>query len=255
MTRTFGLIGYPLTHSFSKKFFTEKFSREGIDAQYKNFEIDNIDKLPSIIRENPTLEGLNVTIPYKQDIFPYLDEVDEAAKEIGAVNTIQIEREGEKYHLLGFNTDIIGFGDSIQPLLQSHHTKAMVLGTGGASKAVVWALEKLGLSTVLVSRSPQGERQISYRNLDKNLMEEYTVIVNTTPLGTYPKTEGLPDIPYEFIREKHLLYDLVYNPEKTRFLEKGEEQGAAIKNGLEMLHGQALAAWEIWNRSSLKISD
>ncbi|GET31695.1 shikimate 5-dehydrogenase [Prolixibacter bellariivorans] len=248
MKQTFGLIGYPLTHSFSKKFFTEKFSRERIDSVYENFEIDNIGKLSAIIRENPTLKGLNVTIPYKQDVFSYLDEVDDAAQEIGAVNTIRVEWEGENYRLHGFNTDIIGFGDSIQPLLKAHHKKALVLGTGGASKAVVWALQKLGLSTVLVSRSPKGEGQISYSDLDKSLMTEYTVIVNTTPLGTYPKMEGAPDIPYQFINDTHLLYDLVYNPEKTLFLKKGEEQGAVIKNGLEMLHGQALAAWGIWTR-------
>lgn len=248
MTQTFGLIGYPLTHSFSKKFFTKKFLREGIAAEYENFEIDYIDKLPAIIRENPMLKGLNVTIPYKQDVFAYLDEVDEAAEEIGAVNTIRIEREGENYQLQGFNTDVIGFGDSIEPLLKAHHTRALVLGTGGASKAVVWALQKLGVSTVLVSRSPKGEGQISYRDLDESLMTEHAVIVNTTPLGTYPKTEGFPDIPYQFINDTHLLYDLVYNPEKTLFLKKGEEQGAVIKNGLEMLHGQALAAWGIWNR-------
>ena len=248
MMQTFGLIGYPLTHSFSKKFFNEKFSREGVDAIYENFEIDSIGKLPEIIRANPMLKGLNVTIPYKQDVFAYLNEGDEAAKEIGAVNTIRIERDGDNYRLHGFNTDVVGFSDSIEPLLQPHHKKALVLGTGGASKAVVWALLKLGLSTVVVSRSPKGTGQLSYDDLNETLMAEYTVIVNTTPLGTYPKTEGFPNIPYRFINEKHLLYDLVYNPEKTRFLEKGEEQGAAIKNGLEMLHGQALAAWEIWNR-------
>ena len=248
MMQTFGLIGYPLTHSFSKKFFNEKFSREGVDAIYENFEIDSIGKLPEIIRANPMLKGLNVTIPYKQDVFAYLNEVDEAAKEIGAVNTIRIERDGDNYRLHGFNTDVVGFSDSFEPLLLPHHKKALVLGTGGASKAVVWALLKLGLSTVVVSRSPKGAGQLSYDDLNETLMAEYTVIVNTTPLGTYPKTEGFPNIPYRFINEKHLLYDLVYNPEKTRFLEKGEEQGAAIKNGLEMLHGQALAAWEIWNR-------
>ncbi|GET29527.1 shikimate dehydrogenase [Prolixibacter sp. SD074] len=248
MKQTFGLIGYPLTHSFSKKFFTEKFSREGIDAEYENFEIAHIEKLPEVIRTNPMLKGLNVTIPYKQDVFAYLDEADKAAQEIGAVNTIRIEREGKNYRLHGFNTDVIGFGDSIQPLLKSYHKKALVLGTGGASKAVVWALQRLRLSVVLVSRSPNGAGQISYRDLDENLMTEYTVVINATPLGTYPKTEGAPDIPYQFVNDKHLLYDLVYNPEKTRFLAKGEAHGAAIKNGLEMLHGQALAAWEIWNR-------
>jgi shikimate dehydrogenase len=248
MKHSFGLIGYPLTHSFSKKFFTEKFSREGIDSVYENFEIDTIGKLPDIIREHPMLKGLNVTIPYKQDVFAYLDEVDEAAREIGAVNTIRIEREEGGTRLCGFNTDVIGFGDSIRPLLKVHHQKALVLGTGGASKAVVRALNALGLSVILVSRSPKGGGQINYRDLDKDRMAEYTVIVNTTPLGTYPKIEGFPDIPYSLITARHLLYDLVYNPEKTRFLEKGEEQGATIKNGLDMLHGQALAAWEIWNR-------
>jgi shikimate dehydrogenase len=244
--RTFGLIGYPLSHSFSKKFFTEKFEQEDIAAKYLNFEIDDIAKLPEIIEVNPQLIGINVTIPYKQDIIQYLNIIDDAAKAIGAVNTVKIIRERDGYSLHGFNTDIIGFSESIKPLIKPHHKKALVLGTGGASKAIIKALESMNIEPLLVSRSSKPDC-ITYNEIGSETMAEYTVVINTTPLGTYPKTDGCPEIPFEEITDKHLLYDLVYNPEKTEFLKRGEAKGADVKNGLDMLHGQALAAWKIWN--------
>ena len=244
----YGLVGYPLTHSFSKKFFTEKFSVEKIDAEYLNFEIDTIEKFPALPSTHTNLKGMNVTIPYKEQVIPYLDELDDAAREIGAVNTIRVERTENGVYLKGFNTDVYGFSESLKPFLKPHHTKALVLGTGGASKGVVWALKQLNIEAKVVSRTPKNESQIAYDQLDRATMEAYTLIINTTPLGTFPKVEGCPDIPFEFISEKHLLFDLVYNPEVTEFLRRGKEKGAAIKNGLEMLHLQALKAWEIWNR-------
>ena len=247
MTRKYGLIGYPLTHSFSRKFFTGKFQQETIDAEYLNFEIENIGLLSEVIAKNPELVGLNVTIPYKEQVIPFLDEISEAASEIRAVNTIRVERTSIGTKLIGFNTDVVGFKQSIKPLLKDHHKKALVLGTGGASKAIIFALKELGISSLLVSRNPEGEASISYNDLDPKIMSEYQVIVNSTPLGTFPKTETFPPIPYQLLGENHLLYDLVYNPEITEFLRKGSKNGATIKNGLEMLHLQALAAWEIWN--------
>jgi len=246
MDRLFGLIGYPLSHSFSRKFFTDKFKRENIDAQYMNFEIDNISRLPEIIKDNARLEGINVTIPYKEDVLKYLDYTDDSAREIGAVNTIKIIRRGENTYLYGYNTDITGFAVSIKPLIKAHHKKALVLGTGGASKAVVQALRNMDIEPLLVSRS-QRAGCITYNEITSDIMDEYTVLVNTTPLGTYPDTKGCPDIPFEKLSGKHLLYDLVYNPAATEFLKRGESKGAEIKNGLDMLHEQALAAWEIWN--------
>jgi shikimate dehydrogenase len=247
MTRKYGLIGYPLTHSFSRRFFTEKFQKETIDAEYLNFEIESAGLLIEVIAQNPGLVGLNVTIPYKEQVIPFLDEINDAASEIRAVNTIRIERSSTGTKLIGFNTDVVGFMQSIKPLLRDHHKKALVLGTGGASKAVIYALKESGISSLLVSRKPVGEVSISYNDLDLKIMSEYQIIVNTTPLGTFPKTETYPPIPYQFVGENHLLYDLVYNPEMTEFLRKGSKNGATIKNGLEMLHLQALAAWEIWN--------
>ena len=248
MKRRFGLIGYPLSHSFSRKFFSDKFSNEGIDAEYLNYEIDNIDLLPEIIASDPDLKGLNVTIPYKEQVIKLLDKVDEAAAEIKAVNTIKINRNGDHLSLEGFNTDIIGFRDSIKPLLQKCHHKALILGSGGASKAIIRVLTDLGLETMIVSRNPQYKGEISYTDLDEDVLENYKVIVNTSPIGTFPKVEGCPAIPFEFINEQHLLYDLVYNPSETEFLKQAKIRGASIKNGLEMLHLQALASWEIWNR-------
>ncbi len=248
MKQRFGLIGYPLTHSFSKKFFTEKFSTEGIDAEYLNYEIDNVDVLPQIISSDSSLKGLNVTIPYKQQVIKFLDKTDEEADEISAVNTIRIIREDGHIFLEGYNTDIYGFRESIRPLLQKYHHKALILGSGGASKAIIKVLSDLGLETITVSRNPEFKDEISYDDLDEGVMESYKVIVNTTPIGTFPKVEGCPAIPFEYINDQHLLYDLVYNPSVTEFMKQGQLRGATVKNGLEMLHLQALASWEIWNR-------
>ncbi len=250
MKRKFGLIGFPLSHSFSRKFFTEKFLDEGIDAEYLNFELDNISQLSHVIASHPALKGLNVTIPYKEQVIKYLDSMDESAAVIHAVNTIKILRSGHHVSLHGYNTDIHGFQESIRPLLQKYHHKALVLGTGGASKAVVKALENLKIDTILVSRNPEEKGELSYNDLDEDVMDNYNIIVNTTPIGTYPNIEGCPAIPFELITPKHLLFDLIYNPEVTEFLKQGKKRGATIKNGLEMLHLQALASWEIWNQKA-----
>jgi shikimate dehydrogenase len=244
--RQYGLIGFPLSHSFSKRFFTQYFADHSIDAEYLNFEISEIAMLPAIIIEHPNLVGFNVTIPYKEAVIPYLDSCEAKAAAIQAVNTVKIDRTGGKISLKGFNTDLIGFRNSILPLLKSHHKKALVLGTGGASKAIVATLNDLSISTQLVSREAKAGVSISYRQLTKAIMQECTVVVNTTPLGTYPKTETFPEIPYEFLTGKHLLFDLVYNPAITQFLQKGADHGAATKNGSDMLELQALAAWRIW---------
>jgi shikimate dehydrogenase len=248
MKRKFGLIGYPLTHSFSGKFFNEKFRNEGIDAEYLNFELENILQLPHLIGSHPDLEGINVTIPYKEEVIKFLDHINETAAQIQAVNTIRINRSGHHVSLHGFNTDIYGFQESIKPLLQKYQNKALVLGTGGASKAVVKALMNLGIDSILVSRNPEWRGEISYNDLDEDVMTSYKIIINTTPIGTYPNTEGCPAIPFEFITSKHLLFDLIYNPEVTEFLNQGKLRGATVTNGLGMLHLQALASWEIWNK-------
>lgn len=238
----YGIIGNPLGHSFSKGFFTEKFAREGIDAEYLNFQISEIGKLTEVLRENPELRGINVTLPYKTEIIPFLDELSDEAREIGAVNVVQI-RNG---HLKGFNSDIIGFTRSIQPLLKSHHQKALILGTGGASRAIRVGLTRLGLEWKYVSRTPH-EGMITYEDITAETLREYEVIVNCSPVGMFPKVDGCPAIPYEFLTPDNLLYDLVYNPETTLFMKKGALQGAVVKNGLEMLHLQAIASWEFWN--------
>ena len=242
---TYGLIGYPLGHSFSRGYFTDYFSREGIDAEYKNFEIPRIEEITEVLREEHTLRGFNVTIPYKQQVFAYLDELDGAASAIGAVNVVKVVRHNGCLALKGYNTDHIGFADSIRPLLKPHHTHALILGTGGASKAVDYALQQMGLETLFVSRSAR-EGIVTYDELTPEMMVQYTVIVNTTPLGMHPKTDACPPLDYTQIGNKHLLYDVVYNPEKTLFLQHGEERGATISNGMEMLIGQAKAAWHIW---------
>ena len=287
----FGLIGYPLGHSFSKGYFTEKFAREGIDAQYLNFEIPDATMLLDVIRDNPELRGLNVTLPHKQAVIPLLDELSDEAREIGAVNVIKIDppqpslkgrengdvaghrsllRDGWGGSLKGFNSDIIGFMESIKPLLQPWHKKALVLGTGGASKAICVGLKRLGIEWRYVSRNGgQGARSkeqentscpnnplapcplplapLNYSDLTPEVMAEYTVIVNCTPVGMFPKVDAAPAIPYELLTPRHLLFDCVYNPEDTLFLKRGREQGATGKNGLEMLHLQAEASWKFWN--------
>ena len=242
----YGLIGYPLGHSFSRDFFNEKFRNEGIDAEYVNFEIPDISRFPEILTENPDLRGLNVTIPYKEKIISYMDTLSEEARQIGAVNVVRVsERKGQTY-LKGFNSDVIGFTRSIEPLLEPKHKKALILGTGGASKAIRYGLEQLGLEYRLVSRTPR-EGVWSYNQLTPETMQEYTVIVNCTPVGMYPHPDTCPPLPYEAIGHDHLLYDLVYNPEETLFLRKGRGQGAITKNGLEMLLLQAYAGWEFWH--------
>jgi len=246
--KKFGLIGYPLSHSFSKKYFNDKFRNENIDnCQYLNFPIDTIEKLPSLISGNKDLNGLNVTIPYKEKVIKYLYKIDDTAKEIGAVNTIKIDRISDKYALAGFNTDAYGFQNSILPHLKDIHKKAIILGTGGASKAIAYVFDKLHIEYIFVSRNPRMSNHISYDMLDKKLMDEHKIIVNTSPVGTYPDIGKCPDIPYEYITDNHLLYDLIYNPEISKFLENGSLNGAKIINGLLMLHLQAEKAWEIWN--------
>ena len=238
----YGIIGYPLGHSFSRGFFTEKVAREGIDAQYLNFEIPDVAMLRNVLRDNPELRGLNVTLPHKQAVIPLLDELSDEAREIGAVNVIRV-RDGK---LKGFNSDIIGFTESIKPLLKPHHKKAIVLGTGGASKAICVGLKRLGIEWKYVSRTPH-EGMLTYSDLAPEVMEEYTVIVNCSPVGMFPKVDEAPAIPYELLTPKHLLFDCVYNPEDTLFLKRGRERGAMGKNGLEMLHLQAIASWRFWN--------
>ena len=245
---TYGLIGYPLGHSFSRKFFTEKFEKEGIDAQYLNFEIPSIEEFPEVIKNHPELRGLNVTIPYKQQVMQYLDDISEEAKAIGAVNVVkcQLSTVNCQPHLTGYNSDVIGFVESIKPLLQPHHKKALILGTGGASKAIRYGLEKkLGLDTLFVSRSAR-EGIITYEDVTAEVLKEYEVIVNCSPVGMFPHVDECPALPYEAMNENNLLYDLVYNPLETLFMKKGAAQGATVKNGLEMLHLQAIASWEFW---------
>lgn len=247
--RTFGLIGYPLSHSFSKKYFTEKFEQERIPkCTYELFPIEKVALVEALIHENKSLEGLNVTIPYKVSVLPYLNEVEEAAAAIGAVNCIAIEHQDRaEPYLKGFNTDAYGFEESLKPFLLPHHQKALVFGNGGAAKAVKYVLQKLGISYLSVVRSPAADA-ILYPMVTQKLLEEYTVLINTTPLGTSPNVDSCPPIPYQFLSSQHLAYDLVYNPEETLFLRQSKAQGAKIKNGLEMLKLQAERSWFIWNQ-------
>ncbi len=243
--RVFGLIGYPLSHSFSKGFFADKFRQEGVsDCIYENFPLDDISQFPALLEQQPDLCGLNVTIPYKEAVLPFLDELSPAAEQIKAVNCIQFH-EGTK---IGFNTDVTGFKRSLQPLLKPHHTHALVLGTGGAAKAVMFVLQELNIPHAVVSRS-SAPGTLTYEALDKDIMEGHTIIINTSPLGMHPQVETAPAIPYELIGKRHLLYDLIYNPAETLFLQKGAARGATIKNGHEMLVLQAEASWDIWNQS------
>lgn len=238
----YGIIGFPLGHSFSRAFFTEKFQKEYLAAEYVNFEIPSANMLPEIVRNNPQLKGLNVTLPYKEAVIPMLDELSDEAREIGAVNVIQV-RGGR---LKGFNSDIIGFMDSIRPLLKPWHQHALILGTGGASRAIRVGLQRLGLDWTYVSRTP-AQGRLTYSDLTQEVMSHYQVIVNCSPVGMFPHVDTCPDIPYHLLTDKHLLYDLVYNPQEPLFLKRGAERGAVVKNGLEMLHLQALASWDFWH--------
>lgn len=243
----YGLIGYPLGHSFSKNYFNEKFENENIDAEYINFEIPTIDALPEVLATNPELRGLNVTIPYKEKVISFLDSVSPEARAIGAINVIKVEHKGNETILKGYNSDVIGFTKSIAPLLKRHNKKALILGTGGASKAIDYGLKSLGLETVKVSRYER-PGTIQYSKITPEIIKEYNVIVNCTPCGMYPNIEECPELPYEAMTEKNILYELIYNPDQTKFMKLGAKQGATVKNGLEMLLLQAFASWEFWNR-------
>ena len=247
----YGLIGFPLEHSFSIGYFNEKFQNEGIDAEYFNFEIPTIDDFPAVLESAPELKGLNVTIPYKEKVIDFLDAVSPEARAIGAVNVIRVSRRGGKLHLKGFNSDVIGFRQSIEPLLEKHHKKALILGTGGASKAVNHGLKSLGLETVFVSRYERNG-MIQYDKITPEVVKEYNVIVNCTPVGMYPNVDDCPKLPYEAMDHDTLLYDLLYNPDETLFMKKGAERGATVKNGLEMLLLQAFASWEFWTNECYK---
>jgi len=244
--RQFGLIGYPLGHSFSASFFTKKFKEEGIDAKYMNFPLESIDEFKGLVKEEIDLVGLNVTVPYKQEVIPYLNSLSPTAEAIQAVNTISFRRSEGMLELVGDNTDVIGFRRSLEQYLKPHHSSALVLGTGGSSKAVLHVLDLLGITYSRVSRTA-GEKQITYGDLTDELLSKATLIINTTPLGMYPGVETFPRIPYEALSPNHLLFDLVYNPEKTEFLSRGEKQGSEIVNGHDMLIYQAEASWKIWN--------
>jgi shikimate dehydrogenase len=245
--KVFGLLGKNISYSFSRGYFTKKF--EALDLKtcdYKNFDIQEISKFTSIIKNESFLEGMNVTIPYKEEVIQYLDILDKTAKEIGAVNTIKITKRG---NLKGYNTDSVGFENSISGYLESHHKFALILGTGGASKAVAYALKKNKIKYKFVSRNPSGKKEISYQDLTEEMLHKYHIIINCTPLGTAPNVHLSPNIPYQFLSEKHLLFDLIYNPAISVFLSKGKEKGATIKNGYEMLEIQAEESWRIWNES------
>jgi len=243
---TYGILGYPLGHSFSKKYFTNKFEKESVDAVFLNFELPSVQDFPDVLAQYPNLKGFCVTIPYKQEILQLLDETDPLAKRIGAVNSVQIIRENEKIKLVGYNTDIHGFTESLQVFLAGIKPKALILGTGGVSKAVATGLEKMGISYQFVSRTTTNE-SLSYNMLSPEIMSNCQLIVNCTPLGTHPKEDTCPDIPYELLTKNHFLYDVVYNPAETLFMKKGAKQGAKTHNGLEMLHLQAERNWAIWN--------
>ena len=242
----YGLIGYPLGHSFSITYHNQRFADEGINAKYFNYEIPSIDNLTEVLDSNPELKGLNVTIPYKQKVMEYLDYISPEARAIGAVNVIRVIHESKNTILKGYNSDVIGFTQSIEPMLEEYHKKALILGTGGASKAINYGLKSLGLETIFVSRYRR-PGTICYEDITPEVIKEYNVIVNCTPLGMYPKTEECPFLPYEAMDEKNILYDLIYNPDETMFMKKGAEHGANVKNGLEMLLLQAFASWEFWN--------
>ncbi|MGB3948603.1 MAG: shikimate dehydrogenase [Bacteroidia bacterium] len=254
---TYGLLGYPLTHSFSKQYFTEKFEKEQIkNCEYRLFPLEHISQFPILLAKYTNLKGLNVTIPYKQVVLPLLDELDPTAKAVGAVNCIKIiaGKGNQLATLIGYNTDVYGFKMSIKPFLEQHHERALILGTGGASKAVAYVLNEIGIDCYFVTRNKEKNnlqtnttKVFTYDELNEYILNAFQLIVNTTPLGTYPNVNTCPAIPFEFVKNTHLLYDLVYNPTETEFLKRGKAQGATTINGLSMLHLQADEAWRIWN--------
>ncbi len=239
----FGLIGKDIDYSFSRAYFTQKFKDLNLDDhEYVNFDFQDIDELYTVLKEQKNIQGFNITIPYKQDVMKFITSIDRNAEAIGAVNTIKFTKDGLK----GFNTDYYGFQKSIEPYLQKHHKNALIFGTGGASKAIAFVLKELGIDFKFVSRNAK-ENQFTYTDLNKDIIEKYTILINCTPLGTFPNVEEKPNIPYQYISTNHLLFDLIYNPDKTAFLLEGESRGAQIKNGDKMLELQAEKSWEIWN--------
>lgn len=241
----YGLLGKDISYSFSRGYFSEKFKKLGLkNHKYINLDLPKIENFPNAIKEINDLKGINVTIPYKQDVFKYLDKIDKTARKIGAVNTIKFTKRG---NLKGYNTDFFGFENSLKPLLKNHHKRALILGTGGASKAIAYVLKKNNIKYKFVSRFPKGKKDISYNDISEKTLKKHQIIINCTPIGTSPNIEKSPNIPYQFITKNHLLYDLIYNPTETTFLSKGKEKGAIIKNGLQMLELQAEKSWEIWN--------
>ncbi|TJY36299.1 shikimate dehydrogenase family protein [Pontimicrobium aquaticum] len=241
----FGLIGKHIDYSFSRAYFSEKFKNEGLYHTYENFDINTIEEFSEIINATNHLRGLNVTIPYKEAVIPYLNKLHKTAKKIGAVNTIKIKKNGR---LIGYNTDYYGFKKSIEPYLKPHHKKALILGTGGASKAIAYALKKLGIEYSYVSRNLVANATFTYDSLTENDIKEHQIIINCTPLGTHPKTNECPNIPYDAINKTHLVFDLIYNPEETKFLTIAKIKGASICNGYKMLELQAEKAWRIWQK-------
>lgn len=244
-----GLLGYPLGHSFSKAYYLNKFEKENIqDVDYDLYAIENIKDFELLYTNDVNYKGFNITIPHKVAVLPYINELSDEAKNIGAVNCITIKRENGQHILTGFNTDAYGFEMSIKPLIKPHHNKALVLGNGGAAKAVLYVLEKLSIPYLIVSRSLQNG-DITYEELNEDIIKEHTIIINCSPLGTFPNIQDCPNIPYQAISDEHLLYDLIYNPEETEFLRRGKEKGADTKNGYEMLVLQAEKNWEIWSEN------
>ncbi|MCD2258706.1 shikimate dehydrogenase family protein [Psychroserpens luteolus] len=238
-----GLLGRHISYSFSREYFSQKFETLQLAFTYENFDLEHISELPQLLKHNSNIKGLNVTIPYKEEVIPYLDALGKKAKKIGAVNTITINSKGK---LKGYNTDCYGFKKTIKPFLKSHHKKALILGTGGASKAIAYTFKKLNIKYDYVSRSKKDGVKFTYDNLDLDTIKNYTIIINCTPIGTHPNVNSCPDIPYDGITAKHLLYDLIYNPEETKFLKAGKLQGAHTVNGYQMLVFQAEKAWKIW---------
>ncbi len=243
MIRKFGLTGFPLEHSFSKKYFEEKFARKNIDdAQYNLYPLKNIDSLPAFLKEHDDILGLNVTIPHKKDVMKFCETLDDVAKAVGAVNCLKIS----KGKIAGYNTDVVGFEKSLLPLLKPHHTHALILGSGGGSLAVQYVLCKLGISFKVISRS-EGDNHLRYETMNRDIFSTRHLIINTTPLGMFPQVDKKPAIPYHLLTSRHLLFDLIYNPNQTQFLTDGKSRGATIKNGLQMLKIQAEESWRIWN--------
>ena len=248
MGKLYGLIGFPLGHSWSKRYFDEKFEREGIaGARFEPFPLEDISRFPEFIANQKELQGLSVTIPYKEQVIPYLDRLDESARRVGAVNSVRVERQGKKVLLTGYNTDVHGFAKSLDEMQLPHEPRALVLGTGGAAKAVARVMQQRDWEYLMVSRKPQKDGEISWEDVTPELLEDQQLIVNATPLGMYPKVEECPPLPYQALSPQHILFDLVYNPPETCFLKQGRRKGCQVQNGEKMLIYQAERSWQIWN--------